>query len=174
MAKKILVLGVSGSGKSLIGSLLAKQLGYPFFDGDDFHSPESVEKMRCGQPLTDEDRKDWLLRLNRLIHEEPQLVVACSALKPEYRDTLRQGNETLRLVYLKGSFDTIWQRHQQRDNHYFRGKDMLESQFETLVEPENNEALVVDIATDPDTILQAIQGYLMTASQTEGESQHER
>ncbi|WP_082242599.1 gluconokinase, partial [Vibrio coralliirubri] len=109
--KKILVMGVSGCGKSLIGSRIAQALDLQFFDGDDFHPQSNVEKMRQGIPLTDEDRQGWLGTLNKQYIEQPSSVIACSALKPQYRDILRKNNEGLVIVYLQGSFDTIWNRH---------------------------------------------------------------
>ena len=153
MATKIVVLGVSGSGKSLIGKNIAEKLGYPFFDGDDFHCQTNVDKMSKGIPLTDEDRKDWLATLNTLLTDNPTVVIACSGLKPEYRAMLRQGLDDVTMIYLKGSIDTIWQRHQKRDGHYFNGREMLESQFATLIEPTEEEALVIDISQDADAVL---------------------
>ncbi|ETX12491.1 gluconate kinase [Marinomonas ushuaiensis DSM 15871] len=153
MTKKIVVLGVSGSGKSLIGKNIAEKLGYRFFDGDDFHSTANVEKMSQGIPLTDDDRKDWLAALNKLLIDNPTAVIACSGLKPEYRAMLRQGLDDVAMVYLKGSIDTIWERHQKRDDHYFKGRGMLESQFATLIEPTEEEAFVIDIAQDADAVL---------------------
>ncbi|MCZ2721376.1 gluconokinase [Marinomonas sp. 15G1-11] len=161
---KIVILGVSGSGKSLIGSQLANRLTVPFFDGDDFHPPANVEKMRQGHPLNDEDRVDWLLRLNRLIKENQSLIVACSGLTPAYRASLKEGNETLQLVYLKGDFDLIWRRHQQRDGHYFNGQSMLHSQFETLIEPTAEEALIVSIEPEPYTIIDNIISMLNSSA----------
>lgn len=158
--KKILVMGVSGCGKSHIGHLLAQQLSYSFFDGDDFHPQNNVDKMRQGIPLTDEDRIDWLHTLNRLFTDNESVVIACSALKPEYRDILRKNNEDLTIVYLQGDFDTIWQRHQKRDNHWFNGKLMLESQFDTLIEPLPNEAIFIDIKPSVETVLHTIQQKL--------------
>lgn len=158
--KKILVMGVSGCGKSHIGHLLAQQLSYSFFDGDDFHPQNNVDKMRQGIPLTDEDRVDWLHTLNRLFTDNESVVIACSALKPEYRDILRKNNEDLTIVYLQGDFDTIWQRHQKRDNHWFNGKLMLESQFDTLIEPLPNEAIFIDIKPSVETVLHTIQQKL--------------
>ncbi len=143
--KKILVMGVSGCGKSLIGSQLAHQINAAFFDGDDFHPPENVNKMSQGIPLTDEDRQGWLETLNKLFASKGSTVIACSALKPEYRNILRHGLGQLTIVYLKGDFDTIWSRHKSRENHYFNGRRMLDSQFETLIEPNVNEALHIDI-----------------------------
>lgn len=153
-AKKILVMGVSGCGKSLIGSELAKSLNLPFYDGDDFHPQANVEKMRRGIPLDDADRIGWLHTLNKLFTDNPSAVVACSALKPEYRDILRHNNSSLVIVYLKGDFDTIWSRHRNRANHYFNGESMLKSQFDTLVEPTEEEALHVDISQSVEQVLQ--------------------
>jgi gluconokinase len=153
-AKKILVMGVSGCGKSLIGSELAKSLKLPFYDGDDFHPQANVEKMRQGIPLDDADRSGWLDTLNKLYVDNECAVIACSALKPEYRDILRRNNESLVIVYLKGDFDTIWARHKNRANHYFNGEAMLRSQFDTLVEPDNAEALHIDIAQSVEQVLQ--------------------
>ncbi|GGN29552.1 MULTISPECIES: gluconokinase [Marinomonas] len=153
MTKRIVVLGVSGSGKSLIGKNIADQLGYPFFDGDDFHSQANVDKMRQGTPLNDDDRKDWLATLNALLINNPAAVIACSGLKPEYRSMLRNGLDDVTMIYLKGDIDTIWQRHQKRDGHYFNGRNMLESQFATLIEPTEDEAFVIDISQEADVVL---------------------
>jgi len=154
MIKRIIVLGVSGSGKSFIGEKLAKALGYSFFDGDDFHSEHNIAKMQQGKPLTDDDRQGWLETLNQLLIDNQTAVVACSALKPEYRTLLAKGLNDVALVYLKGDIETIWQRHQQREGHFFNGRAMLESQFETLVEPTTKEAIHIDIRNDVDTILE--------------------
>ncbi|WP_120511705.1 gluconokinase [Photobacterium salinisoli] len=161
--KKIIVMGVSGCGKSLIGSTLATALGLSFFDGDDFHSPDNVRKMSEGVPLNDEDRAEWLARLNQLLRDAPDAVLACSALKPEYRRQLRAGIDGLEIVYLQGDFDTIWSRHQQRADHYFNGRAMLESQFATLVEPEPDEALFIDIRQSQHEVLQDILAQLSPA-----------
>ncbi|MGP8305462.1 gluconokinase [Vibrio sp. YIC-376] len=156
MNKKYVVMGVSGCGKSSIGYSLAKSLNIPFFDGDDYHPEENVEKMRNGIPLTDEDRKEWLLTLNALIQEQDNLVLACSALKPEYRDALRSGCNELTFCYLKGDFDTIWSRLKAREDHYFQGSAMLESQFSTLIEPTEQEALYIDINQTPEKVVDDI------------------
>ncbi|PFG45310.1 gluconokinase [Vibrio sp. ES.051] len=160
MNKKYVIMGVSGCGKSSIGDSLAKALNIPFFDGDDYHPDENVEKMRNGIPLTDEDRKEWLLTLNRLIQDQDSLVLACSALKPEYRDTLRNGCHELIFCYLKGDFDTIWSRLQAREGHYFQGSSMLESQFSTLVEPTEKEAISIDINQPPQNVVQDILSHV--------------
>lgn len=152
MVKKIIVMGVSGCGKSSMGQRLAQHFGFPFFDGDDYHSPENVEKMARSIPLTDADRYGWLQTLNGILRCETCAVVACSALKPEYRELLRAGVEDLEIVYLKGDIDTIWQRHQKRNGHYFNGRSMLESQFATLVEPVDEDVITVDIRQSMDAV----------------------
>ena len=162
MTKRIIVLGVSGSGKSLIGKKIADKLGYHFFDADDFHSDANVEKMRQGIPLNDDDRQGWLITLNELLVKTPNAVLACSALKPAYRETLGRNLDDVSLVYLKGDIDTIWQRHQQREGHFFNGRAMLENQFETLIEPTPDEAFIVDISQDAETVLQQAINLLST------------
>lgn len=154
--RKIIVMGVSGCGKSLIGNRLAERLQVPFFDADDFHSPANVAKMASGVPLTDADRSGWLDDLAELVKgEQGGLVLACSALKRAYRDRLRAGNPLLKFVYLKGDMETIWSRHSSREDHYFNGRAMLESQFRTLEEPEPGEdAIVADVCEEPDRIVE--------------------
>jgi gluconokinase len=142
---KIVIMGVSGCGKSAIGSKLAEQLGLTFFDGDDYHCAENIKKMSQGIPLTGKDRQGWLSSLNKLFQQRAEGVIACSALTPEYRQILSRNNEALLFVYLQGDFETIWQRHQNRTEHYFKGKTLLENQFATLVEPSASEALIIDI-----------------------------
>ncbi|WP_028024014.1 gluconokinase [Enterovibrio calviensis] len=154
--KKILLMGVSGSGKSLIGSLIAQRLAVPFYDGDDYHPEKNVKKMRQGIPLSDADRQGWLRTLNRLFVNNDEVVIACSALKNEYRETLRQNNEDMIIVFLRGDFDTIWSRHKQRTDHYFNGEDMLKSQFETLVEPTLDEAIFIDITHNAEDVVNAV------------------
>lgn len=149
-------MGVSGCGKSSIGSALAKTLGIPFFDGDSYHSAKSIQKMQSGIPLTDDDRKSWLVRLNELVRQHEQLVIACSALKPEYRDILRNKSDELKFIYLKGDFDTIYARLESRQDHFFSGPAMLKSQFSTLVEPSAQEAIHIDIRKKPEQILEDI------------------
>jgi len=142
---KIVIMGVSGCGKSSIGIKLAEQLGLTFFDGDDYHCAQNISKMSQGIPLTDKDRQGWLSSLNKLFQQRAEAVVACSALTPEYRQILSHNNKELLFVYLQGDFETIWQRHKNRTDHYFKGKTLLENQFSTLVEPSASEALVIDI-----------------------------
>ncbi|RKF17968.1 gluconokinase [Alginatibacterium sediminis] len=156
MKTKVVVMGVSGCGKSSIGKALAKALDLNFFDGDDYHSQSNIEKMQSGAPLTDDDRQSWLLKLSELILEQPNLVLACSALKPEYRNILRRQCSELQFVYLKGDFDTIWSRMSSRKNHYFKGPSMLESQFKALVEPSEREAIHVSLKQAPKQMIQEI------------------
>lgn len=153
---KIVIMGVSGCGKSSIGSRLAEQLGLTFFDGDDYHCAANIDKMSQGIPLTAQDRQGWLASLNKLFQQRAEGVVACSALTPEYRAILRHNNKELRFVYLQGDFETIWQRHQNRADHYFKGKTLLENQFATLVEPGESEALIIDIRQTVDQIIAEI------------------
>ncbi len=146
MAYQLIVMGVSGCGKSTVGQALAKRLNYPFYDGDDYHCQANVAKMQSGTPLTDADRADWLKTLNQVLLSEPNgVVLACSALKPSYRRILTKALTLPVFVYLKGDFDTIWQRHQQRSQHYFQGKAMLESQFDTLIEPTEDNVITLDV-----------------------------
>lgn len=155
MNSKFIVMGVSGSGKSLIGSALAKHFDADFFDGDDYHPADNVAKMRAGIPLTDADRYGWLLTLNQLLNKQDKIVLACSGLKPEYRRLLRSGNNA-QLIYLKGDKETIWERHSLRKGHYFNGRTMLDSQFEELIEPLQNESIHIDIKQSVAQVMTAI------------------
>ncbi len=134
----IIVMGVSGSGKTTVGKLLAEQLGWQFKDADDFHSATNKEKMHSGLPLTDEDRQPWLETLAQniagWIREGENTVLACSALKKSYRDTLTMDNQKILVVYLRADYQSIAARLAHRENH-FMNKDLLKSQFATLEEP---------------------------------------
>jgi len=140
-------MGVAGSGKTTVGELLAQEMGWDFYDADAFHPPENIEKMANGTPLTDADRAPWLAALHDLIStslkENRPAVLACSALKESYRQTLLEGNEGVQIVYLKGSYDLLWSRLSLRKDHYMKPQ-MLQSQFATLEEPAN--ALTVDVS----------------------------
>ncbi|MEH1862465.1 MAG: gluconokinase [Nostoc sp.] len=157
----ILVMGVSGSGKTTIGKLLADSLEWEFSDADAFHSPENVEKMRRGIPLTEDDRIPWLQDLQTAIkhwlQENKNVVLACSALKDSYRQFLLLDSERTKLVYLKGSYELIQMRLQERSNHYMSEK-LLDSQFYTLEEPV--DTLCMDIAQTPQIIVQNIRTAL--------------
>ena len=161
-----LVMGVSGSGKSLIGSRLARALGVEFIEGDAYHSPENVARMAAGIPLTDEDRRAWLAaiasRLDAARREGVGLVVSCSALKRSYRDVLRSGSADIRFVYLEGDRALIDQRLAGRRGH-FMPSSLLDSQFAILEPPSADEdAWVCDIGQPPDVIV----AHLVECSQS--------
>jgi len=156
----VIVMGVVGSGKTTVGSLLAEQKGWEFADADDFHSPANVEKIRHGVALTDEDRKPWLARLREQVTEwiaaGRNAVLACSALKRDYRRDLRVGPE-VRFVHLAGSPDLIEGRLRARVGHFADDK-ILASQFADLEAPEN--AITVGIAGTPAEIVAEIRQEL--------------
>lgn len=141
-------MGVSGAGKTTVGRALAERLDCAFYDGDDFHPPENVAKMAAGEPLQDRDRRPWLAKLNELItglsRRNKGAVVACSALKRDYRRQLARGVPGVTFVFLQGSFELIEARMRARDDH-FMGVQMLESQFEALESPRTDEAITVNV-----------------------------
>ena len=152
----VAVMGVTGSGKTTVGSLLAKRLGWEYADADDFHSTANKDKMHRGLPLTDEDRLPWLAAIHDyLVRAESQhrnLVLACSALKRSYRELLFRG-VAVRLVYLKGTYELIDERLRMRKGHFADDK-ILAAQFADLEEP--TDAVVVDIHPDPERIVDEI------------------
>jgi gluconokinase len=156
----IVVMGVTGAGKTTVGRLLARQLGWEFVDGDDFHPEANVEKMRRGVPLNEDDRRPWLERLRadiaRQDAEGRDLVLACSALKREYRRMLAVG-PAVRFVYLKGSVQQIKERLSERQGH-FADEQILAGQFADLEEPDR--AVVADIAATPEKIVGEIREKL--------------
>ena len=161
-------MGVSGSGKTTIGKLLAASLGWQFADADDFHSATNIAKMRQGIALTDVDRRPWLALLQCTITHWLQThtptVLACSALKAEYREMLIQGDKRVQVVYLKGSYDLVRQRLQQRQGHYMNPA-LLANQFETLEVPsDSSDSLQVEIDQPPGAIVQSIQAHLQAFS----------
>jgi gluconokinase len=153
----LIVMGVSGSGKTSVGKALANHLRWDFYDADDFHPPENVAKMANGIPLDDSDRAPWLTALHDLISsslkQNKSGVLACSALKERYRQQLMNGHDGVQLIYLKGSYDLIWSRMETRTDHYMK-PHMLHSQFETLEEPSH--ALTVDISLSVEEILKLV------------------
>lgn len=146
MIQAIILMGVSGSGKTSIGKALSSATSIPFYDGDDFMPAKQIEKMANGKPLTDDDREPWLESLHLLIADQLQqgnsLIVASSALKRQYRTILRGNLKGVEFVYLKGNFDLIHGRMAKRKGHYMKA-DMLRSQFDTLQEP--NHATIINI-----------------------------
>lgn len=157
----ILVMGVSGSGKTTIGKLLAESLHWTFIDADAFHSPENVEKMRRGIPLSEADRTPWLQDLQTVIQnwlqENKNVVLACSALKQSYRQYLIVDSDRIKIVYLKGHYQLIQKRLQERQNHYMTDI-LLTSQFDTLEEPL--DTIYMDVAQPPQLIVQNIRTVL--------------
>jgi len=144
-------MGVSGSGKSTVGVLLARQLNLSFVDGDDLHPMRNKQKMAAGIPLDDEDRAPWLDAIGALLARGP-VVVACSALRRRYRDRLRAAAPGLKLIYLRGTRQLLASRLAGRQ-HEFMPARLLESQLATLEEPESDEhALTVDVDSPPEQL----------------------
>jgi gluconokinase len=156
----VLLMGVSGSGKTTVGKLLAIQLGWEFTDADNYHSAANVKKMQSGIPLTDADRTPWLDAVRGLISEwiaaEKNGVLACSALKRSYRDILVT-SPAVKVVYLKGSPELLSERLRARVGH-FMTEQMLASQLATLEEPEN--AIVIEVDQSTEEIVNEIRGRL--------------
>jgi gluconokinase len=155
----LIMMGVSGSGKTTVGQLLAQEFGWPFYEGDEFHSPANIAKMSQGIPLSDSDRVPWLAALEQLMDSllaaGRSAIFTCSALKHEYREQLRQGRPEVRFVYLKGSYELIRERLEERSGHYMRA-GMLDSQFDALEEPAGEDVLTLNAALDPAGLVDAI------------------
>jgi len=153
----ILVMGVSGSGKTTIGQQLAKSLNFQFRDADEFHSDENIQKMRNNIPLTDADRQPWLetmqAAIDQWLEQNQNVVLTCSALKQKYRQMLWRDAEQIKIVYLKGTFELIESRLKQRQDHFMKS-DLLKSQFEDLEEPEG--VILADISQTPSEIIEKI------------------
>jgi len=152
----VIVMGVSGCGKSTIGALLAQKLGAEFLDADEYHPPKNVARMASGVPLTDADRGPWLERLNAELRMRQHAVLACSALKESYRGALAEGIDC-RFVHLRGSIELIRSRMTQRQHRYMPAS-LLESQFAALEPPAG--AIEVDIAQPPARCVEAIAAAL--------------
>ncbi|MEI5999277.1 gluconokinase [Paraburkholderia bengalensis] len=153
----LIVMGVSGAGKTLIGEMLAERLKCSFTDGDAFHSAANKEKMHNGIPLTDEDRWPWLRTIRAAIEEKQRAhetaVFTCSSLKRSYRDVLRDGDRDVCFVYLKGSREVLEERLKTRTGHFF-DPSLLQSQLDTLEEPGDDEAITVSIELTPEQIVE--------------------
>jgi gluconokinase len=160
----LIVMGVSGSGKSTIAGRLAERLHWTCEDGDRFHPKTNVEKMSAGRPLTDEDRQPWLQaiadEIDLVCRRGERAVFACSALKRSYRDILVHGRDDVRIIYLKGSFELVAERLALRKGH-FMPPTLLESQFKTLEPPGAHEdPIVADIAPPVEEIVDHIVAQL--------------
>jgi gluconokinase len=156
----ILLMGVTASGKTTVGKQLALELGWRFLEGDDFHSPENIKKLRQGMPLNDEDRKPWLEAIRETIRATlargENTVIACSALKETYRRMLRVSEQVI-FVYLKATIPLIQERLRRRVGH-FMNPNLIQSQFDTLEEPE--DALQIDAGLTPAEIVRIIRNKL--------------
>ncbi len=156
----VIVMGVSGSGKSTVGRLLAERTGWPFIDGDDYHSPASIEKMRAGLALTDEDRAPWLATLAGLLRdareEQRPVILGCSALRRAYRDTLTGGRrDDVVLVHLVGGAPVVRSRMEARD--HFMPPGNLASQLAALELPDEDERpLTLDVRESPPALVDRI------------------
>jgi gluconokinase len=159
----IILFGVSGSGKTTVGKLLARQLGWHFVEADDFHPAANIEKMHSGRPLTDEDRWPWLDRLRKQIKRSlaarENAVLACSALKRAYRDRLHVSGE-VKFVFLRGDYAVIKAQLSQRRGH-FMNPALLRSQFADLEEPQPDEGvLVIELGRTPHELVKEIKTKL--------------
>jgi len=153
----VLVMGVAGVGKTTIGEALARALGWRFIDADDYHPPQNVAKMKAGIPLEDADRWPWLARLNKLMRDETNAVLACSALKESYRQRLAQGIRDFTVVYLHGAAELIRARMAGR-SHRFMPAALLESQLAALEPPAR--AIAIDVAAEPSACVAEILAQL--------------
>jgi gluconokinase len=156
----VIIFGVSGAGKTTVGKLLARELGWRFVEADDFHSATNIEKMRNGHPLTDKDRWPWLERLRQQIERSLSVgenaVLACSALKRAYRDRLRVSDEE-KFVFLRGDYALVEKQLRSRHGH-FMNMALLQSQFDDLEEPQPDEnVLTIELGRTPEEIVERIE-----------------
>jgi gluconokinase len=159
----IVIFGVSGVGKTTVGKLLARELGWRFLEADDFHPAANLEKMRSGHPLTDKDRWPWLEQLRQQIERsfsaEENAVLVCSALKRFYRDHLRISDE-VKFVFLRGDYALVEKQLRSRHGHFMNAK-LLQSQFDDLEEPQPDEnVLTVELGPTPEKIVDRIEAEL--------------
>lgn len=167
--KSFILMGVSSTGKTSVGTEVAHRLGIKLIDGDDLHPRANIIKMGEGHPLNDEDRAPWLERIRdaafSLENKSEIGIIVCSALKKKYRDQIRDGNSNVKFLFLHGSYDVILERMRQRKGHYMK-ESMLKSQFETLEVPGADEpdVIPIDINAPFDEVvercIQALQPYL--------------
>lgn len=158
--RSLIVMGVSGSGKSTIAEALARRLNWRYEDGDAFHPPANIAKMKAGHPLDDDDRRPWLqaiaAEIDRVGAADGRVIIACSALKRSYRDILVHGRDDVRIIFLDGSRELIAERLKNRKGH-FMPPELLDSQFRALEIPQADEpAIAVPIEPPVETIVDAI------------------
>ena len=159
----IIIFGVSGAGKTTVGKLLARELGWSFIEADDFHPVANIEKMRSGHALTDKDRWPWLEQLRQQIERSlstgESSVLACSALKRAYRDRLRVSDE-IKLVLLRGDYALVEKQLRSRPGHFMNAA-LLQSQFDDLEEPQPHEnVLTIELGRTPQEIVEEIKTKL--------------
>ena len=153
---RIVVMGVTGAGKTTVGRLLARELGVPFLDADDFHSPAAIAFMRAGHPLDDAQRLPWLRRINAALREQPDgVALACSALERSYRDVLREGVDGLTFVFLDVDAVVLADRLRSRTGH-FAGADLLPSQLATLELGDDVLPVRVPSAATPEAVASSV------------------
>ncbi|PJG86104.1 gluconokinase [Conservatibacter flavescens] len=162
--KSFILMGVSSTGKTSVGTEVAYRLGIKLIDGDDLHPRANILKMGSGQPLNDDDRAPWLERIRDAAFSLEQKsevgIIVCSALKKKYRDLIREGNDHVKFIFLHGDFELVLERMKQRKGHYMK-TDMLKSQFETLEYPQADEPDVIPVDIDgsfDDVVERCIQG----------------
>ena len=162
----LIIFGVSGAGKTTVGKLLARELGWSFIEADDFHPAANIEKMRSGHPLTDKDRWPWLEQLRQQIERSfsagENAVLACSALKRAYRDRLRVSDE-VKFVFLSADYALVEKQLRSRHGHFMNAA-LLQSQFDDLEEPQPDEnVLTIELGRTPEKIVERIEAKLNVA-----------